>query len=90
MSEIVNRFAIADHNDDIPAAVQVARDVVKQAFLRGELEADVPALARLLMGDVDHQGVMTAEAWALSCQFMLAAFAMGVALGQLTHPDLFA
>jgi hypothetical protein len=63
MSEIVKRFAIADHNDDIPAAVQVARDAVKQAFLRGELDDDVPALARLLMGDVDHQGVMTAEAW---------------------------
>jgi hypothetical protein len=89
---IQTAFAKANGVGDLPAAVQAARAAVKAELLTGNLDDDPSTLIELLRGDARHDrpAGLSGEAWAYHCTDLYAALAMGIALGQLLHPDVFA
>jgi hypothetical protein len=73
---------------DLPGAVQLARAVVIRELLTGGFEDDAASLASKLAGEY----VLTPNQeirWDMVCAQLLGALAMGIALGQLVHPDVF-
>lgn len=82
-------FAKAYKTGDLPAAVQAARVAFTEAFFSGALEDDPGGLAHLLTGDTDSPGIH-GDAFDYLCTQMYAALAMGIAMGQLVSPDVFA
>lgn len=71
---------------DLRAMVQLARETLATQLFTGRVDDDPGTLINLLRGERDREaGDPVVEQWA----DLFAALAMGIALGQLIHPDVF-
>ena len=82
------QFLAASEHGDLPAQVQVAREAAvtllnTSGLDQGEEFDQITALA----GDFKPAG--GSDAWDSYCQHLRAAYALGIAIGQLVHPDVF-
>jgi hypothetical protein len=85
-------FERANKAGDLPAAVQLARQTLAKELFTGAVDDDAGTLINLLRGERERraiQGAIPGDAWVEHCADVFAALAMGVALGQLVHPDVF-
>jgi hypothetical protein len=84
------RFRAATAKPDIAEAVACARTELRTLLLQGGIDLDDRLSYVGALTGIDHKQVAaTQEAWDTYCQQMAAAFALGVAAGQLLHPDVF-
>lgn len=83
-------FNAACEAGDLAAGVALARSVVKAAFRSHQLDDEALQLTHLLTEHLERPAGMTQDIWEYHCQVVFGAVAMGVALGQLTSPDMFA
>jgi len=82
-------FIPIQEKGDLPAAVTLARSVVTGALLSGNFDDDVNGLAASLAGQVEPEPKHDDVVWSVFCEQLMAALAMGIAIGQLVHPDVF-
>lgn len=80
-------FIAINKKGDLPAAVQLARTVVTTDLLNGLID-DPCDLAERLAGSRLREP-NNAVGWDTFCAQLRAALAMGIAIGQLVHPDVF-
>jgi hypothetical protein len=81
-------FIPINQKGDLPAAVTLARTVVSRELLSGAFEDDAPSLAQQLAGPIARDAHREVP-WDAVCAQLLAALAMGIAIGQLVSPDVF-
>jgi hypothetical protein len=82
-------FIAINKRGDLPAAVQLARGVLIGGGLLNVGGDDPCAIAAELAGEVQERCTHGAVGWNVHCAHVMAAIAMGIAIGQLTHPDVF-
>jgi len=80
-------FMPINKSGDLPAAVTLARSVVTAALLSGDFDDDAPSHAARLAGEIERND--TGVSWDTFFSHVLAALAMGIAIGQLVSPDVF-
>ena len=85
-------FEKANRDGDLSAAVQLARVAFKTKMFTGVLEDDPGSLVELLLDDESERppAALTGEVFDYHCRHLFAAMAMGIAIGQLLSPDVFA
>jgi hypothetical protein len=87
---IESRFKKANDAGDLSAAVQLARAVVIENIWTGRIEDDPGSLTALLLGDdYPRPATIDRDGHEYVCAQTFAALAMGIALGQLLHSDVF-
>jgi hypothetical protein len=72
---------------DIVAGVQLARSGLRCDLLKRGVDYDAPELAAKLAGPIRRSD--TGMEWNSFCEQVYAAMVLGIALGQLVHPDVF-
>lgn len=81
-------FVAASDAGDVVRQVQIASAAARRMIVGEGLDLDLHNL-RTLAG-VEFPTKLDAEHnWAAYCHHINAAFALGIAIGQLVHPDLF-
>jgi hypothetical protein len=79
---------------DLAAMVALARTAFAAKMFTGALEDDPGSLVDMLLEEEEEQSPrpagMSGDAWDYHCRNLFAALAMGIAIGQLVHPDVFA
>jgi hypothetical protein len=76
---------------DLAAMVSLARTAFASKMFTGTLEDDPGALVGLLLDEETETSPasLTGDAFDYHCRHLFAALAMGIAIGQLVHPDVF-
>ena len=82
-------FDRAHETGNLGAGVRIAREVFAAKMFSAQLEDEPSALVELLLGDRHRPQQMDTELWFWYCRQLFAALVMGIAIGQLVHPDVF-
>jgi hypothetical protein len=79
-------FLAASSKGDLPAQIQIAREQAREMLMTSGLDDEeelnhAAALAGVQSG--------AAGDWESVCHHLKAVYALGIAIGQLVHPDMF-
>jgi hypothetical protein len=89
-TDYTQNFAKAAKVGDLNAAVRAARAALGANLFTGRVDDDPGSLIDLLLGEDDRPRLtLSGDAWQQHCTQLYAAIAMGIAIGQLVHPDAF-
>jgi hypothetical protein len=91
MSKTSQAFVAADDAGNLAARVQIARAVARALIARRGVDADpFEAVDELAGGPFEPElAATTGDMWTAYGHHISAAVALGIAIGQLIHPDLF-
>lgn len=82
------QFTTAVKAGDLPAQVAVARTAARQLLMHDGLDTEEELQqVQALAGEFTKTDDL--NAWEAFCRQLKAAYALGVAIGQLVHPDVF-
>jgi hypothetical protein len=90
-TQLTQAFQQASRKGDLPAQVRLARGTVTALILEGGIDADLVApINRLAGGPFDPtRSTPAGDLWSNDTAHLDAAVAIGIAIGQLVHPDVF-
>jgi hypothetical protein len=80
-------FLAATATGNLPAQIQLAREQARDLLMTSGLDAeDELTHVAALAGECKRTA---GEDWEGQCNHLKAAYALGIAIGQLVHPDVF-
>ena len=93
---VTQQFAATTKTGDLRRQVQLARPIATDVVWTRGLDAGDEVLASVVRLAGSHDvfrsrgtAVEAADAWAIYCRHINAAFALGIATGQIVSPDMF-
>jgi hypothetical protein len=85
-------FVAASQAADLPAQLRLARETARQLVLNGVVDGEnvLNAINELAGGGFEaNLTTPGGDVWSDFCRHVDAAFALGIVVGQLVHPDVF-
>jgi hypothetical protein len=82
-------FRAASEKGDLRAQVRIAGEMARHMVVADGIEQErMDAFNKLAGGKFEH-AASSVEVWSSYCDHISAAYALGIAVGQLVHPDVF-